>query len=168
MRVGADTGVHETHFEQLLMQNRPMQKLDHQDDRLIPLGRWIRAMGLDELPQLWNVLRGEMSLVGPRPCTEPELRLYSEPQKERFNAVPGLTGLWQVSGKNATAFTEMIALDIHYARNTSPRLDLWILYRTIPAIFTQLAETHRALPGTQEAEGRRDRPEALSSQTHTV
>jgi len=114
----------------------PMIKMDAMgDSRLIPLGGLLRATGLDELPQLWNVLRGEMSLVGPRPCVRYEYEQYLDWQKKRFNVAPGLTGLWQVSGKNMTTFNEMINLDIEYSRRRSLLLDLTIIMKTIPALF---------------------------------
>ena len=97
------------------------------DPRIIPGGRILRAMGLDELPQLFNVLRGEMSLVGPRPCTPHEFRVISPGSNERVNAPPGLTGYWQVNGKNKTTFTEMINMDIFYTKNMSLWLDLAII-----------------------------------------
>jgi lipopolysaccharide/colanic/teichoic acid biosynthesis glycosyltransferase len=90
-----------------------MQKLDTRgDSRLIPGGWMLRASGLDELPQIINVLRGEMSIVGPRPCIPYEFEQYSSWQRQRLNSAPGLTGLWQVSGKNRTTFDEMIRLVI--------------------------------------------------------
>ena len=88
-------------------------------------------------------LRGEMSLVGPRPCLPYEYDKYLPWQKERFATLPGLTGLWQVSGKNRTTFVEMIQLDIRYAREKNLWLDLKILLRTIPALITQMWETRR-------------------------
>ena len=89
------------------------------------------------MPQLFNVLRGDMSLVGPRPCVPYEYENYSPRHRQRFQALPGLTGLWQVSGKNRTTFEEMIDLDIRYARNKSLWLDLKILFKTLPAILSQ-------------------------------
>ena len=119
-----------------------MVKMDARgDSRLIPGGRLIRASGLDELPQIINVLRGEMSLVGPRPCVPYEYEKYTAWQRNRFRAVPGLTGLWQVSGKNRTTFDEMIRLDIHYAQNKSLSLDLRIMLNTLPALLVQLLDT---------------------------
>jgi lipopolysaccharide/colanic/teichoic acid biosynthesis glycosyltransferase len=117
-------------------------KLDaHRDPRLVPLGAVLRATGLDELPQLLNVLRGEMSIVGPRPCIPYEYELYEAWQRERFNAVPGLTGLWQVSGKNRTTFNEMIRFDIEYSEGMSLWLDLKIVLKTLPALWVQCQDT---------------------------
>jgi lipopolysaccharide/colanic/teichoic acid biosynthesis glycosyltransferase len=115
--------------------NAPMTKLDTRGDaRVIPLGGMLRSTGLDELPQLINVFRGEMSLVGPRPCLPKEYDKHLPWQKERFRTLPGLTGLWQVSGKNRTTFNEMIELDLKYVRTRSLWLDLKILFRTIPVV----------------------------------
>ncbi len=138
MVVNADTGVHEGHLARLITSDRPMVKLDNEDRRLIPGGRWLRALGLDELPQVINVLRGEMSLVGPRPCLPYEYERYLPRHRERCATLPGLTGLWQVSGKNRTTFEEMIDLDVHYARHKSLLLDLRIIVLTIPSIVMQL------------------------------
>ncbi|MBL9208924.1 MAG: sugar transferase [Opitutaceae bacterium] len=139
MTVGADTTVHENHVRQLLASNAPMAKLDaRRDVRLIPGGRWLRAAGLDELPQLLNILRGEMSLVGPRPCLPGEFDHGAPEHAGRTDAVPGLTGLWQVSGKNRTTFQEMIRLDVHYARHVSLRLDLKIIVLTPFVLLRQL------------------------------
>jgi len=144
MIVGADTGVHQRHCTQLIGSNRPMAKMDvHGDPRLIPGGWWLRASGLDELPQIINVIRGEMSLVGPRPCLPYEYDRYLPWQKERFNTLPGLTGLWQVSGKNRTTFVEMVRLDIEYARSKSVWLDVKVLLMTVPAIIVEIKNTRR-------------------------
>jgi lipopolysaccharide/colanic/teichoic acid biosynthesis glycosyltransferase len=121
-----------------------MTKMDAVGDpRLIPCGALLRATGLDELPQLINVWRGEMSLVGPRPSLPYEVESYLPWQQARFETLPGLTGLWQVSGKNATTFTEMVELDIHYTRNKSLRLDLAILAGTFSVLIAQV-RTKRA------------------------
>lgn len=139
MFVGADVSVHQGHWNDLIVSNRPMEKMDSRGDpRLIPLGRVLRETALDELPQIINVLRGEMSLVGPRPCIPYEYEKYLPWQKERFNTLPGLTGLWQVSGKNKTTFVEMMHLDIDYVRRKSLWLDLWIILMTIPALVVQV------------------------------
>jgi lipopolysaccharide/colanic/teichoic acid biosynthesis glycosyltransferase len=141
MKPNVQTGTHEGYLDKLIREDRPMTKLDVKGDpRIIPLGRLLRASGLDELPQLFNVLMGDMSLVGPRPCTPYERDQYSEAQMERFNAPPGLTGYWQVNGKNRTTFREMIAMDIHYARHMSPMLDIAIMLKTAPAIWRQIGD----------------------------
>ena len=142
MKVHAETGRHEDHFDRLVESDRPMTKLDVAGDGRMIFSGWIlRQTGLDELPQIFNVLRGEMSLVGPRPCTGRELSKFQTWQLERFNACPGLTGHWQVNGKNKTTFSKMIELDIFYARNRSLRLDLEIILKTIPALFAQVRES---------------------------
>jgi lipopolysaccharide/colanic/teichoic acid biosynthesis glycosyltransferase len=142
MHVGADTAVHRQHWNHLMASNLPMAKMDtHGDPRLIPGGWWLRASGLDELPQVINVLRGEMSLVGPRPCLSYEYDKYLPWQKERFNTLPGLTGLWQVSGKNKTTLDDMMHLDIHYARNKDLWFDLKIILMTIPSLIVQVRDT---------------------------
>ena len=142
MVVGADSQSHEGHLRELIHSNVPMIKMDaHGDSRIIPCGIFLRATGLDELPQLINVLRGEMSIVGPRPCLPYEAEHYLPWQHERFNVAPGLTGLWQVSGKNKTTFTEMIQLDIEYARRCNLLLDLKIIFMTAPVLLAQVFET---------------------------
>jgi lipopolysaccharide/colanic/teichoic acid biosynthesis glycosyltransferase len=144
MDVQAKTDSHEAHWDKLINGAVPMQKLDRQGDaRIFPFGHWLRVSGLDELPQLFNVLGGEMSLVGPRPCIRYEYERYKPEHRERFATVPGLTGLWQVSGKNKTTFQEMIDLDIDYARNLSLARDLQILFRTFPVIFEQTIELNQ-------------------------
>jgi lipopolysaccharide/colanic/teichoic acid biosynthesis glycosyltransferase len=142
MFVNADTDVHQGHLNHLMESDAPLVKMDAKGDpRIIPFGKLLRATGLDELPQLLNVLRGEMSLVGPRPCLAYEYNRYQRWQKERFNTLPGLTGLWQVGGKNKTTFTEMICLDIRYTRTRTLWLDLKILLKTFPAILLQVFES---------------------------
>ena len=141
MQPQADSSVHERYVASLLQADRPMHKLDGAGDkRLIWGGKLLRAAGLDELPQLINVWRGEMSLVGPRPCTLYEFELYDAWHKQRLRALPGLTGLWQVSGKNRTTFRRMIELDLQYAERASLGLDLVIMARTVPAIWRQIGE----------------------------
>jgi exopolysaccharide production protein ExoY len=144
MIIGADTAGHEKHVSCLIDANKPMTKLDaHGDTRLIPVGRLLRAAGLDELPQLINVLRGDMSLVGPRPCLPSEYARYLPWQMERFRALPGLTGLWQVSGKNRTTFNEMVECDIRYVRTQSLWFDLRIMLKTIPALMVEVKDIQR-------------------------
>lgn len=141
MYCGAETVSHQGHLQHLMNSDAPMTKLDSSgDSRIIPFGRLLRAAGLDELPQLFNVLNGEMSLVGPRPCLPYEAEQYLPWQRERFNAAPGLTGLWQVNGKNRTTFTRMMQLDIEYARRKSLWLDLKVLFKTIPALLVQIGD----------------------------
>jgi exopolysaccharide production protein ExoY len=151
MFVNSDTGIHQGHLNQLMNSDAPMVKMDSKGDpRIIPFGRLMRASGLDELPQIINVLCGDMSLVGPRPCVSYEYEKYLPWQRERFNALPGLTGLWQVSGKNRTTFTQMIELDIKYVRGKTLWLDLGIIFKTIPALMIQLFESRmNAKSGSQ-------------------
>jgi lipopolysaccharide/colanic/teichoic acid biosynthesis glycosyltransferase len=104
------------------------------DDRVTRVGHFLRRSSLDELPQLWNVLRGEMSLVGPRPPIPYEVEQYPAEWFDRFAVKPGLTGLWQVSGRSKLTFDEMIALDLEYVRRRSLWLDLCILARTLPVV----------------------------------
>jgi lipopolysaccharide/colanic/teichoic acid biosynthesis glycosyltransferase len=106
------------------------------DDRVTRVGQILRRTSLDELPQLWNVIRGDMSLVGPRPAIAYEVEHYPPHWFERFAVKPGMTGLWQVSGRCDLTIEEMIALDIEYVHTRSPRLNLWILLRTVPAVLS--------------------------------
>ena len=105
---------------------------------MIPGGLWLRTLGLDELPQLINVLRGEMSLVGPRPSTAYEYEMFQPRHRRRCETLPGLTGLWQVNGKNRTTFEEMMELDLAYVKTKSLFLDVKILASTLPAILLQV------------------------------
>jgi exopolysaccharide biosynthesis polyprenyl glycosylphosphotransferase len=105
------------------------------DPRVTTLGRWLRRLSLDELPQLINVLRGEMSLIGPRPALPYELTLYQDWHRRRLGALPGITGLWQVSGRNGLSFDQMVRLDIKYIQDWSFGEDVRILMRTVPALF---------------------------------
>jgi len=105
------------------------------DPRLTRVGRFLRRTSMDELPQLINVLRGEMSLVGPRPPLPSEVERYQEWHKKRLEAPPGMTGLWQVSGRSRLSFDEMVLLDIYYIENWSPWLDFKIMVRTIPKVL---------------------------------
>jgi lipopolysaccharide/colanic/teichoic acid biosynthesis glycosyltransferase len=142
MHVGADTNGHQNYCRDLIRNNAPMTKLDAKgDSRLIPGSRLLRASGLDELPQIINVLRGEMSVVGPRPCLPAEYDSYLPWQRQRCLAMPGLTGLWQVSGKNRTTFEQMVRLDIRYGRTKSWWLDAKIILLTVPALCRQIGDT---------------------------
>jgi lipopolysaccharide/colanic/teichoic acid biosynthesis glycosyltransferase len=152
MHVGAETGSHQGHTAQLIKSSVPMTKLDSiKDNRIIPFGSILRATGLDELPQLINVLRGEMSVVGPRPCVGYEFEMYEEWQKRRFDALPGLTGLWQVSGKNRTTFNQMINLDIEYSERANLWLDLRIIFKTVPALVIQCCDQRAKRKQAQKA-----------------
>jgi exopolysaccharide biosynthesis polyprenyl glycosylphosphotransferase len=115
---------------------RQIFKLVH-DPRITRVGHWLRRTSLDELPQLWNVLKGDMSLVGPRPPIPYELELYEPTHRARLNVKPGITGLWQVSGRNGTTFEEMVRMDLQYIEEASLILDLQILVKTIPVVVLQ-------------------------------
>lgn len=106
------------------------------DPRRTRVGRWLRRTSLDELPQLINIIRGDMSLVGPRPAVPDEVAKYEPWHRQRLEAMPGLTGLWQVNGRSNLSFDEMVRLDLYYAEHWSLWLDLKILLRTIPAVLT--------------------------------
>jgi lipopolysaccharide/colanic/teichoic acid biosynthesis glycosyltransferase len=143
MRENADATVHRKYLSRLITgkgnsADAPMLKMDRANPQITAVGRFLRLTCIDELPQMVNVLRGEMSLVGPRPCLPYEVEEYLLWHHRRFDSIPGITGLWQVSGKNRTTFRQMIRYDIYYARHRSLRLDLWILLRTIPAIFREI------------------------------
>src|SRR5208337_244778 len=152
MKLNVETRTHEHHLERLINANVPMTKLDSAGDpRIIAGGRILRATGLDEVPQLFNVLRGEMSLVGPRPCTPHEFKKYKVWQRDRVNAPPGLTGYWQVNGKNKTTFSQMIEMDIFYTKSLTFWLDVEIIVRTVPAIIVQVIESRFAAHGRSRA-----------------
>lgn len=112
----------------------PLFKIKN-DPRRTRIGRWLRKTSLDELPQFWNVLTGEMSLVGPRPAIRNEVEQYQEWHKRRLDVAPGITGLSQVSGRSDLTFDEQAMLDIYYIENWSAWMDLWILLRTIPTVL---------------------------------
>ena len=106
------------------------------DPRITRFGRFLRRTSLDELPQLWNVLRGDMSLVGPRPVVPEELRRYGRKVAIFLSARPGITGLWQISGRNNTDYRRRVALDVCYVRSRSVILDVYILVKTLRVVFT--------------------------------
>ena len=132
MRVGA-----ETRLADLLAQNKHQVGVTFKikrDPRVTVVGRWIRRCSFDELPQFWNVFRGDMSLVGPRPVLPWEAELFPAWARQRFTVPPGVTGLWQVSGRNRLSMTEGLALDVRYVSQRSVRVDLLILLRTVRAV----------------------------------
>lgn len=137
MSEGAPADLHRQYISQLAGEGAApagaLNKLTA-DPRVTRAGRVLRASSLDELPQLINVVRGEMSLVGPRPALDYELEHYRPEHFERFEVRPGITGLWQVSGRNALGFHEMLELDSMYARRQGPLLDAAILARTPVAL----------------------------------
>ena len=133
--------IHRNYVTHLLSADKPtaagengLFKLE-QDPRVTPLGAWLRRTSLDELPQLFNVLHGEMSLVGPRPVLPWEAELFEERYRKRFLVKPGISGLWQVSGRSKLTMRQALELDIEYADRQSLALDLSIILRTVPAIF---------------------------------
>jgi len=113
----------------------PLFKI-REDPRVTPLGAVLRRLSLDEIPQLWNVLKGDMSLVGPRPPIPEEVASYHRWHRRRLSMKPGLTCLWQISGRNQIDFDRWMQLDLQYIDNWSPSLDLKILLRTIPAVLS--------------------------------
>jgi lipopolysaccharide/colanic/teichoic acid biosynthesis glycosyltransferase len=135
MRADADSALHRDYVRSLIGTQPPEDAPENLyklviDPRVTRVGRFLRSWSLDEVPQLWNVLRGEMSLVGPRPVIEYEVEQYPDWYLRRFAVKPGLTGLWQVSGRNEKTYEEMVRYDIEYAERRSLWLDLRILART--------------------------------------
>ena len=142
MYTGSPDEVHREYVRKLLTQDQPPDggrrgvfKLEH-DERITPLGRLIRRSSIDELPQLLNVIRGDMSLVGPRPALPWEAEMFDAVHFARFIVPPGLTGLWQVSGRNSLTMRQGLDLDLQYVRRQSLALDLWILLKTIPVVLS--------------------------------
>ena len=138
MRHGCDERAHREYVERLLA--GPTEAQDGlyklaDDARITRAGRVLRRLSIDELPQLLNVLKGEMSLVGPRPALPFEVELFPEWASSRYGVQPGLTGLWQVSGRNRLTMTEGLKLDVEYVRRRGLRTDLVILLRTLPAVL---------------------------------
>jgi lipopolysaccharide/colanic/teichoic acid biosynthesis glycosyltransferase len=139
MTAGNSDAIHRAYVSRMLTEAQPaagegLFKLEH-DPRVTRLGGWLRRTSLDELPQLFNVVRGDMSLVGPRPVLAWEAELFSDEARIRFRARPGLTGLWQVSGRSRLSMPQALALDVEYVRRQSLWLDLTILGRTLPAML---------------------------------
>ena len=139
MYVGTDDTVHRDFVEEFIRSDgdQSEQKIRKitDDPRVTPIGRLLRKTSLDELPQLFNVLRGEMSLVGPRPCLPYELEQYKDWHRRRLAVIPGCTGLWQVAGRSAVDFNDMVILDLFYIDNMSPLFDLRIIFRTLPVML---------------------------------
>jgi lipopolysaccharide/colanic/teichoic acid biosynthesis glycosyltransferase len=141
MHVDADDRLHREYVRRLLAQPAAagcgpdgLYKLVD-DPRITTVGRWLRTSSLDELPQLFNVLRGDMSLVGPRPVLPWEAALFGPRHRTRFQVRPGITGLWQTSGRNRLTMTQALDLDLEYVERRSLRLDLMILLRTVPVVL---------------------------------
>jgi lipopolysaccharide/colanic/teichoic acid biosynthesis glycosyltransferase len=136
MRDGAARNPHREHVRRLIRENTRPEDLGsttvklRNDPRITGLGRLLRGPSLDELPQFINVLRGEMSIVGPRPPLPYEYELYSDWAKQRLCVLPGITGLWQVTRRNQVSFEEMVRIDLAYIRRMNALLDLWIVFRT--------------------------------------
>ena len=130
-----DAEQQQDHLSHLNEMDGPVFKMKR-DPRVTPLGRWLRRLSLDELPQLWNVLKGDMSLVGPRPPVPQEVSAYKRWQRRRLSMRPGLTCLWQIKGRNDLDFDRWMELDLEYIDNWSPLLDLKILAKTIPVVLT--------------------------------
>ena len=141
MELGATPDMHQDYIKKLATGQADADELKKltDDPRVTRVGRFLRKASLDELPQLVNVLLGKMSLVGPRPALEYELQYYDEGHFERFAVKPGMTGLWQVSGRNELGFTEMLELDADYARSSNFLTDVKILLKTPMAAISKAA-----------------------------
>jgi len=143
MADGNDPAKHREYLESYIREGAPASVSEDgtriyklaQDPRVTPIGRWLRSLSLDELPQLWNVFHGEMSLVGPRPCLPYEWDLYRPWQRRRLDVKPGCTGLWQVTARSRVSFEDMVLLDLHYAHHGSVASDLWLIAQTVPAML---------------------------------
>ncbi len=143
MRADASDGLHRAYVRNWIA-GKPAAGKDgnsevfklQDDSRITPIGKWLRRFSLDELPQLFNVLRGDMSLVGPRPALPYEVELYTDRHRRRLETLPGITGLWQVSGRNRLGFEQMVKLDLEYLERWSLGRDLWILARTAAAVLS--------------------------------
>ncbi|HEY6584200.1 MAG TPA: sugar transferase [Gaiellaceae bacterium] len=142
MYTNRDDSAHRAYVRSMFTEDRSLEprrtglhKLD--DDRVTPVGRLLRRASIDELPQLFNVLRGEMSLVGPRPALAWEVELFGPLEQLRCQVKPGITGLWQVSGRSRLTMREALELDCVYAHKPSVLMDLKILLKTIPVVFAR-------------------------------
>ena len=133
-----DDNIHKTYMQNSIKNPNPTQRVHKliDDPRITGIGKWVRRLSIDELPQLINVLKGDMSLIGPRPPIPYEVEEYAKWQYARFKAKPGLTGLWQVKGRSLIPFDEMVLLDLYYSLNRSVWGDLKILLYTIPIVLS--------------------------------
>lgn len=132
MRADAEDRLGELHADNEA--SGPLFKMKD-DPRVTAVGWWLRKFSIDEIPQVINVLRGEMSVVGPRPPLPREVAAYTDHHWRRLEVVPGMTGLWQVSGRSSLTFEEMVRLDLFYIENWSVGLDIALILRTVPAVL---------------------------------
>jgi len=136
MRTNNDAAAHQAFVSDFIKgQTAGKAKKIENDPRVTSIGRWLRKTSLDELPQLFNVLKGDMSLVGPRPCLPYEYELYESWHKQRLSVTPGCTGFWQVHGRSRVDFHDMVVMDLFYIDNMSPWMDLLLLLKTLPAML---------------------------------
>lgn len=136
MKISQNPSVHnEFMFEMIKKKKKEGILKIRKDKRITKIGKYIRKFSLDELPQLINILKGQMSLVGPRPCSSYEYSLYEEWHKKRFSVTPGITGLWQAFGRSSVSYDDMVIMDLYYIENMSFWLDLKILFKTIPVVL---------------------------------
>ncbi len=142
MRTGVDQNIHKEYAEALIrglrshvnIGNETVFKMPY-DMRITPVGKIIRKLSIDEIPQFLNVIKGEMSIVGPRPPVPYELKFYNDREKRRLLVKPGMTGLWQVTGRSTTTFERMVAMDLYYISKWSIWMDIEIIFKTFSAIF---------------------------------
>ena len=142
MRADADSALHRDYVRSLIGTDAPENPPDNLyklvvDPRVTKVGRFLRSWSLDEIPQLWNVLRGEMSLVGPRPALPHETEAWDPLLSQRLRVKPGITGMWQVNGRSESSFEDYTRLDLYYVDNWSPATDLAILAKTIPVVLAR-------------------------------
>ena len=135
MEVDGDERIHREHVQELIADGKKTARKLREDPRVTLIGRFLRRHSLDELPHLFNVLSGQMTLVGPRPCLPYEWEAYKPWYKRRLNVKPGMTGLWQVTGRDGVGFDDMVVLDLYYINNKSFFMDIGILLKTIPVVL---------------------------------